>query len=147
MSLTRDDALAYLQMEFSQQLDDTGMADDDSPEGFESAINAALREVGFTRSQFLTAVVADEDEGAFEAFLEYFALKRFSKYVAQNFDVSTGGDSVRLQQIFANIKSLLADATTAAQVYGLGGSYSSSAYSWQELDLGFLAKNEYECEV
>jgi hypothetical protein len=141
----RDDALAYLQNEFSQQLDDTGMDGDDTAEGFERAINSALREVGFTRSQFDSAVVADEDEGAFEAFLEYFALKRFSKYVAQNFDVASGGDSVRLQQIFANIKALLDVATKAAQAYGLGGNYTSSAYSFQTLDLGFLAKNE--CEV
>jgi hypothetical protein len=138
MSLNRDDALFYLQNEFSAQLEDTGQSDGDTPDGFEPAINAALRELGVSRSDFLTATVADEDEAAFEAFLEYFALNRFAKLLAQNINVGVSGKNVSLQQAFANVKALLDAATTRAKAFGLGG---SNSYSYQTLNLGFLATN------
>jgi hypothetical protein len=141
--VTRDDALAYLQNEFSAQIADTGQPDTDTIDGFETVINSALRELGIARSAFDTAEVADEDEGAFQAFLDYFALLRFAKLLAQNINIGTGGDTFSLQQAFGNVKSLLEMAKTAAQVYGLGRG-GASAYSLSTLNLGFLATDDGE---
>jgi hypothetical protein len=140
--LLRSEALDYLTNEFSAQIEDTGLVADDVPEGFEPAINAALREVGVAKADWPTAEVDEDDEAAFEAFLEYFALSRFAKLLAQNIDVGTNGKNVRLQQAFANVEKLLDKATVAAKAYGLGG---SNSYSYQTLNLGFLSTND-NCE-
>jgi hypothetical protein len=140
--LDRTEALDYLTNEFSAQIEDTGLVADDVPEGFEPAINAALREVGIAKADWPTAEVDEDDEAAFEAFLEYFALSRFAKLLAQNINVGVNGKNVSLQQAFANVKALLDAATAKAKGYGLGG---AGAYSYQTLNLGFLATND-NCE-
>jgi hypothetical protein len=77
--MTRDDALDYLKNEFSEQIADTGMSDTDSPDGFEQVINNALRQIGTAKADFDTADVAEDEEAAYTAFLEFFALRRFTK--------------------------------------------------------------------
>lgn len=132
--MNRAEALAYLQTEFSQQTADTGMSILDTQEGFKPAIDQALREVGTPKADLATADVVEADEPALEAFLEYYALQRFAKLLAQNIDITDSGTTARLQQSFANITKLLDLATVRAKSYGLG-SYTSSAYSFQTLVL------------
>lgn len=119
--MNRAAALTYLTNEFSEQIADTGMVATDTPGGYGQVIDSALRECGFSRSQWATANVPEDDEARFEVFLSYYALKRFSKLLAQNINVGVSGKNVSLQQAFANVKSLLDAATAEARLYGFNG--------------------------
>lgn len=131
--MTRDDALEYLQNEFPEQIADTGMASDDSVSGFEQVINNALRETGIAKASWNTAVVSEDDEAQFTAFLEFYALRRFTKLLAQNINVTTNGTTAGLKGAFDNVKALLEMATAEVKRYGFGGGFSL-AYA----DLDFI---------
>lgn len=139
--MTRDEALDYLKNEFSEQIADTGMSDTDSPDGFEPVINNALRQIGTAKADFDTVDVAEDEEAAYTAYLEFFALRRFTKLLAQNINVTTNGTTAGLKGAFDNVQKLLEMATAEVKRYGFGGGFS---FAYVDLDFIEPRRSEFD---
>ncbi len=137
--MDRATALSYLSNEFSEQLSDTGMVATDTSNGFGPVIDNSLRECGYSRIQWPTADVPDISEGRYVAFLEFYALRRFSKLLAQNINIGTNGTNVSLKGAFDNVKSLLDAATAHVKLYGFGGTSG-----WLRINLDFIENEDGE---
>ncbi len=94
-----------------------------------------MRDLGYLRAAYDTAVVAESQEGEFIALLEYYALKRFAKLLAQNINISKTGISISAQQAFANVQKLLEMALAEIKRYGYGG---SGGFGLARIGLDFL---------
>lgn len=137
--MLRSEALDYLINKFPTLIEETGMVADDVPEGFEPVINASLRGLGISKSEWPAAEVEDDDEETFEAFLDYCALDRFAVLLTSYMRIGVNGKSFSLKDIPDNVKDALERALKKAEKLGWGG---ANSYSFQTLNLGFLATND-----
>ena len=80
-------------------------------------IDDALRALGYPEGELATA---DEPNArGFLAMVRYHALKAVLDSLAGNMDISTGDQSYRLNQVFANVEKLLGQSR--AEVIGIYG--------------------------
>ena len=136
--MTRADAVAAIAAELSSLLTSAGMAAADTTGNLKEPIDRALRTLGYAASELATAT--PDDDAGFLALAIYESLKTIVARLAANFDIATAGDSYRLQQVFANAKSVLEQA--AATVAGLYGSAVASG-GIVNVDLGFLQNDDW----
>src|SRR5690349_21715701 len=136
--MTRADAVAAIAAELSSLLTSAGMAAADTTGNLKEPIDRALRTLGYAASELATAT--PDDDAGFLALAIYESLKTIVARLAANFDIATAGDSYRLQQVFANAKSVLEQA--AATVAGLYGSATASG-GIVNVDLGFLQNDDW----
>jgi hypothetical protein len=137
--VTRADAVAAIAAELSSLLTSAGMAATDTTGNLKEPIDRALRTLGYAASELATAT-PDDDAGLL-ALAIYETLTTIVARLAASFDIATSdGSSYRLQQVFANAKTVLEQA--AATVTGLYGSVAASG-GVVNVDLGFLQNDDW----
>ncbi len=93
--------VGYLAIEYDTLLAEAGIATTDTSENLGPVLDAVEQ---------LDALNPDLSPLWIYPLARYFTLKRIVNRLAVNMDVSISGDSYRLNQIFANAKSLLSEA-------------------------------------
>ncbi len=106
--MTRAEVAAQVAIRLSAQLADAGLAATDVTNGLKEPIDDALRSLGYAEADLATA--APSDAPGFILMAKYHTLRLVLEKVADRFDVTTGGDSYRLNQVIANLEKLLARA-------------------------------------
>jgi hypothetical protein len=112
--MDRSDAIAELE-KFTELATVAQCDTGDSRAGFGSAIDSALREMGFVSSELADAEVAEADEAAFLALCDYYALKMLKVYLAPKavdiaYTANDGTVNKKRSQTMTAVDSLLADA-------------------------------------
>jgi hypothetical protein len=101
MAIDRTTLTGFLAIEYDTLLVEAGIAGTDTPANLGPVLDAVDQLV----------VLSDPLSPLWlQPLARYFTLKRIVNRLAVNMDVSISGDSYRLNQIFANAKSLLSEA-------------------------------------
>ena len=110
-----------------------GMAATDSAGALKEPIDRALRSMGYGEAALAGAAPAD---GAlFEAQAQYETLRTVLRRLGDQTNLGLGTTSLSLNQLFANVKALLAEAED--RVRSLGGAPGGSGVGTGALDLGW----------
>lgn len=137
MTMTRAQAAAYLQTQFDLLVTATGQAATDaSAAGYGPDIDNALRQLGTAEASLSTATVADADVPAYQALVEYYALRRFARRLVTATSVSAAGISEQGQQMFEHVRLMLAEAAAAVAAYGYN--VDGSAWGTVRYNLDYL---------
>ena len=129
MSLSRAQAAAHLQYQFSALASEISQAATDaSATGYGPDIDQALRQLGESEANLSAATVADAFAPAYLALAEYYSLRRFGRQLALSADLSSGTLSTKASQKSATIRALTAEAAerAAGMGYAVGGAASWS---------------------
>ena len=128
---------AYLATEYDTLLAEAGIAATDTADGLAPVLDAV---------DTLVSLSPDLSPVWVQPLGRYYALSRIVNRFAANMDVSTGGDTYRLQQQFANAKALLdreragvlwlvepipPDTSGVGSVVTIEMPYLTEAESWQ----------------
>lgn len=138
--MIRSDALIYLQNQFSALATVTGQATTDSAAGYGTAIDQALRQLGYSTADLAAADVPDADTPAYLDLAGYYALVRFLGALAVNVDIELDGPRAvkKRSQYFTQVKTLL--DVKRKQLEDAG--YLGSSYEMGFLSLDFLEPSE-----
>jgi len=124
--LDRASAMAYLTEELSELAVDAKFTPTQTTNAYNTAIDNALRKLGFVETDLPTAVVVQADTQKFIKLLEYFSLKRFSRLLSLRFDVKAGNGAVDAtrSQAFKQVERLVQESVNELAVLGVivGGS-------------------------
>lgn len=101
MAIDRTVLTGFLAIEYDMLLAEAGIAATDTPANLGPVLDAVEQ---------LDALDPDLSPLWLQPLARYFTLKRIVNRLAVNMDISISGDSYRLNQIFANAKSLLSEA-------------------------------------
>lgn len=133
--MNRTQALDYLTNEYSDLLTESNLDSDAALRAYSTAIDQALRTLGYAEDELVSANVEDE-VSEYLALLDYFALSRYVKVFAVRSDVSVSGAiSASQSQAYKQVKELL-DAATE-RLAGLGVS-PTQAFQVGRFTLDFL---------
>lgn len=135
--MTRGQAIAEL-AKYTKLAVIAGCDDQDTKGGFGSAIDSALREMGYTQDELATADVAAADVRAYLALCDYYALKLLKTYLAGDVDIAAsaadGQVNKKRSQAYAMTDGLLKDARE--EVVRLG--YLESDFELFKLNADYL---------
>jgi hypothetical protein len=133
MSVTRVQAIAYLQDEFSQLALAVGQ-DTNVLVGYRPGVDAALRRLGKTESELATAEVDDDDRDAYLVLAEYYTLRRFWRQLSDRANFKVGQSSFDFQHLLKNIQTLVDDAASRAEEAGYPVTDSGWGVGWFNQD-------------
>jgi len=134
--MNRSEALAYLASEYKTLASVAEIEESDSAIGYKNVINSALRELGYTESDLATTE-CDYTASVknYTALLDYYALRRLTRVLATKIDYSIDGQSHKEQQIYAQAKELLEEATIIVTALGFNvGTANSMTFGTLNLD-------------
>jgi hypothetical protein len=139
--MIRADALVFILDEYASLATEAEVTHNDTSSGFKSAIDNALRALGYTQSQLQTAEVEEADEGDYIALLRLHALKRISTPLALYADVRSDapGQEKKKSQIFAQVQKLLAQSQKEVDDLGLG---TGGGFQLGRINLDYLEPDE-----
>ena len=144
--MNRATAAAKIGLRWPAQLTDAGLTATDTSANISEPIDDALRLLGYGEADLATADVPVEDVPDYLAALAYTTLSLVLARLADRFDLTTGGKSLRLQQSFANTERLLARA--ASDVLARFGSLTGGARDGViGLDLNYLSPGPLDDRV
>ena len=129
MSMSRADALTYLQNQYNNLATYTGQATGDVPNGYGPAIDEALMMLGVAHSSLGSYSVADGSVSDYRVLLRLHALRQFAMQLLQkaSFDVTGDGVNTKLNVQLRQIGEWLRQAEAEAAALGyvlLGNSLS-----------------------
>lgn len=130
----------HLQNQFSALATETGQATTDTAAGYGPALDAALRELGYTADQLADADTTDAQDGDYLALAEYYALVRFARSLVVKVNVSVDAPAVRKDrnQAYQGVLKLIELSKADLEDRG----YLASSWSMGYLNLDFLEPSE-----
>lgn len=132
--MNRADAVDYL-VDITPLATEAGLAVEDSPSGFKSAIDKALGQLGYGFSEVAGAEVDDSDAQDLIALTEYFALETIYRRFALKTDVQLEGpQSKKFSQQFTQTAKLRDDARKKLEEMG----FLTGSFELGELGLGLI---------
>jgi hypothetical protein len=134
--MDRPAATTYLTEEYRELATDAKFTSQQTTDAYNTALDMALRQLGFQETDLATADVAQADVIKYIALLNYYALKRFVRLFAVRFDVSLPGPvGAKRSQAFEQVKQLYAEAE--AEVINLGFNVGAGGFELGRLTLDF----------
>src|SRR5690348_7922993 len=133
--MLRSDVATLIALDLSSVLSAANMQGTDTLGNLKEPIDRALRAMGVASADLPIAEPADDS--LFEAQAMYETLRTVYRRLGDQINLATGGDNYQLNQMFANVKSLLDEA--AARVAALGGSRGGSGVVVGVMDTAFVS--------
>jgi hypothetical protein len=119
MSIARVDVSTYLDTQFSSLAESIGqLIADDSPDGYGSDVDDALRKLGYTESALVDAEVGDELRDALFALAQYYAAKRIWIKLGDRVDHTMGQTVYDFKSQKAHAKAIMDDAANTCALLG-----------------------------
>lgn len=134
--MDRTAATTYLTSEFGELATDARLTGPQIADAYSTAIDMALRQLGFAETDLATAVVGDAMVLSYLALLQYYALKRYARILSLRFDVNVSGAMQAMRsQAYGQVQALLADAEETVLNYGFD--VKGTAFQLGRLTLDF----------
>lgn len=141
--MNRSAAATYLSNEYITLCTEVGFDTTIYSPIYSTAIDMALRQLGFAEADLATADVGQSDVLNYLALLNYYTLRRFARDLAIRVDVNIAGSvQAARSQAAKQVQVLLADAK--AEVEALGFSISKPAMAAGRLTLDYLEPKQTE---
>ncbi len=105
--MTRSDAIEYLASRYSDLERQTSTEQADSPLGYKTVLDVALRDLEFAEEDLATAEVESADARAFLALLDYHAVYRFYTILSALGNISIDGITINYAQTIRQLEALL----------------------------------------
>lgn len=138
--MDRASATTYLSTEFADLAADAKFTSTQTSTAYSTAIDNALRKLGFVEEDLATADVIQADIQKYLKLLEYFALKRFSRVLSVRFDAEVGQKAVvaTRSQAFRMVERLLEEARSELAVLGIIVGGDNNTFEVGRVNLDFL---------
>lgn len=139
--MTRDEAAAFIGERFGAYLAAVNRSASDSAGNLKSAIDDALRALGYATADLATAAPTDpEAEEDFRVQVSYRTMTQVVRDMGTLFDLSSEGDSLKLSQMKANAEAELArlESFVLARFGSLGVVGASDSNPFATLDINDL---------
>jgi hypothetical protein len=131
--------LNYLLAEYAELATDSGLSDVQFTTAYTTAIDMALRQLGYAESDLPTTDVPQPQIASYLALLHYYALKRYARVFALRVNVSMAGVlSVSREAAATQVKTLLDDAEKEVVALGFPVGEHAVAFSLGRMGLDFL---------
>jgi hypothetical protein len=130
-------ALAYIAGEFTTLATEADVTVTDTSAGFKTAIDTALRELGYSESDLASADVPTSLTNDYVKLLDYYALVKLARSLAIYADVRVDAPTVekKKSQIYANVMKLLGLAKADIETLGYGlAEYTSGFINFDYLE-------------
>lgn len=145
--MDRAGAATYIEQRYGEYLDTTGRVAADTPEGLGTQMDDALRHLGVPDAVIpVWAGATPEADQDMRVQLEYRVMVQVVRDLGSTFDISSEGDSLRLNQIRANAIQDLGFAKAAViQRFGTIGIVSATNDNpFVTLNLNYLDDEEQD---